>query len=76
VRSAGAILTTLTEAAAQGTALEMSYVNLEGRASDRVVHPLLVSGGYLTAYDEQSGERRTFAVSRISSVVPLEEPPD
>jgi predicted DNA-binding transcriptional regulator YafY len=36
-----------------------------------VVHPLLLSGGYLTAFDEESGERRTFAVSRISSLVVL-----
>jgi predicted DNA-binding transcriptional regulator YafY len=74
VRAAGAILARLTTAVAEGHPLEMSYVNLEGRASVRVVHPLLLSGGYLTAYDEESGERRTFAVSRISSLVELADP--
>jgi predicted DNA-binding transcriptional regulator YafY len=38
-----------------------------------VVHPLLLSGGYLTAYDEESGERRTFALSRISALTVLGE---
>jgi predicted DNA-binding transcriptional regulator YafY len=68
------VLTLLAEAVADGRALEMSYVNQEGRASTRVVHPLLLSGGYLTAYDEESGERRTFAASRISALVVLDDP--
>jgi hypothetical protein len=76
VRLPGQILTRLSTVAEQGGAVQMSYVNLEGRSSTRVVHPLLLSGGFLTAYDEQSGERRTFAVSRISSLAELDGPLD
>ncbi len=71
VRTPGQILARLGEVVDRGGAVEISYVNLEGRSSRRVLHPLLLSGGYLTAYDEESGERRTFAVSRISSLAEL-----
>lgn len=71
ITSPGAILTRLGEVVDAGGVVRMAYVNLEGRSTERVVHPLLLSGGYLTAYDEHSGERRTFAVSRISSLVVL-----
>lgn len=73
VRTPGAVLSRLYEVVDRGGAVEISYVNLEGRSSTRIVHPLLLSGGYLTAYDEESGERRTFAVSRISALTVLED---
>jgi predicted DNA-binding transcriptional regulator YafY len=73
VRTPGAVLNRLHEVVDAGGAVEIAYVNLEGRSSSRVVHPLLLSGGYLTAYDEESGERRTFAVSRISALAVLGE---
>jgi hypothetical protein len=71
VRTPGEVLVALAGAVEDGRAVQIAYVNLEGRSSSRVVHPLLLSGGYLTAFDEESGERRTFAVSRISSLVVL-----
>ncbi|MDQ1649848.1 MAG: hypothetical protein QOG60_1905, partial [Frankiaceae bacterium] len=71
ITAPGQILTRLGEVVDAGGVVRMAYVNLEGRATERVVHPLLLSGGYLTAYDEHSGERRTFAASRISSLVVL-----
>ena len=71
IRSPGAVLTRLSEILDAGGAVQIAYVNLEGRSSTRVVHPLLLSGGYLTAYDEETGERRTFALSRISGLTPL-----
>jgi predicted DNA-binding transcriptional regulator YafY len=73
VRLPGEVLVALAGAVDAGRAVQIAYVNLEGRSSLRVVHPLLLSGGYLTAYDEQTGERRTFAVSRISALVVLAE---
>jgi hypothetical protein len=76
VRVPGQILARLGDAVDGGSAVEISYVNLEGRSSTRVVHPLLLSGGYLTAYDEESGERRTFAVSRVSALAEIGEPKD
>lgn len=73
VRSSGAVLTALQAVVDDGGAVQIGYVDLEGRSTTRVVHPLLLSGGYLTAYDEQSGERSTFALSRISSLAVLED---
>ncbi len=71
ITTPGRILERLGEVVDAGGVVRMAYVNLEGRSTERVVHPLLLSNGYLTAYDEHSGERRTFAVSRISSLVVL-----
>jgi predicted DNA-binding transcriptional regulator YafY len=76
IREPGQILMCLADVVDVGGAVQISYVNLEGRSSTRVVHPLLLSGGFLTAYDEESGERRTFAVSRISSLIELDEQVD
>jgi hypothetical protein len=73
VRSTGAVLKALNVVVEQGGAVEISYIDLDGRSNTRVVHPLLLSGGYLTAYDEQTGSRSTFAVSRISSLAVLED---
>ncbi len=59
------ILRLLRASAADSGAVWISYVNAEGRRSRRTVHPTLVSGGFLIGYDDESGERRTFAISRI-----------
>jgi predicted DNA-binding transcriptional regulator YafY len=60
-----AIQVLLREAAADGAVVWISYVNAQGRPSRRTVHPTLVSGGFLVGLDDGSGERRTFAISRI-----------
>lgn len=65
VRTPVAIQQLLREAAADGGPVWISYVNVQGRQSERTVHPTLVSGGYLVGLDDESGERRTFAISRI-----------
>jgi predicted DNA-binding transcriptional regulator YafY len=38
-------------------------------ATQRVVEPISVRGGQLTAYDPASGRVRDFAIHRITSVV-------
>ncbi len=45
-----------------------------GPRLDRIVDPLTVEGGPLTARDHRSDDVRTFAVHRITSVKPLDVP--
>jgi hypothetical protein len=65
-----AIANLLREAAADSSAVWISYVNAEGRHSRRTVYPTLVSGGFVIGLDDESGERRTFAISRIQEAAP------
>jgi Helicase conserved C-terminal domain len=65
-----AIANLLREAAADSAAVWISYVNAEGRHSRRTVYPTLVSGGFVIGLDDESGERRTFAISRIQEAAP------
>jgi hypothetical protein len=70
VGSPEAISNLLRDAAAESSAVWISYVNAEGRHSRRTVYPTLVSGGFLIGLDDESGERRTFAISRIREAAP------
>ena len=49
----------------------ISYVDNHGTRSQRVVDPVSVEGGVLTAHDHRSEDLRTFAVHRITTVTPL-----
>jgi predicted DNA-binding transcriptional regulator YafY len=51
----------------------LGYVNAAGQSSSRIVEPLAVEGGYLSAYDHRSEERRTFALHRITEVGDLDD---
>ncbi|WP_028472730.1 helicase C-terminal domain-containing protein [Nocardioides alkalitolerans] len=64
-------LTLLREATETRSTVRISYVDNHGSFLDRVVEPLRVEGGQLTAYDHRSDAERTFAVHRITTVVPL-----
>ena len=66
--SAAEILAAVQEAVASGSRLRIGYVNSSGAVSDRVVAPISLGGGYVVAYDEQSEERRTFSISRITGL--------
>ena len=46
----------------------IGYVNNHGSTVERVVAPVKVEGGWLTAYDHRSDEVRSFAVHRITGV--------
>jgi len=46
----------------------LSYLDDAGTRSERVVDPLDVEDGRLTAFDHRSGRTRTFALHRISQV--------
>lgn len=60
-------LATLQAAARSGESVWIGYVDRHGSTSERVVDPIRVDGGWLTAYDHRSGEVRTFAVHRVSA---------
>ncbi|MGB3353689.1 MAG: helicase-associated domain-containing protein [Mycobacterium sp.] len=50
----------------------IGYVDPAGVATQRVVAPINVRGGQLTAYDPASGRVREFAIHRVTSVVAAE----
>ena len=66
-------MTALYQAAADGRALWIGYLNAEGEASQRMIEPRVVVGGQVTAYDHRSGEVRTFLVHRVTGVAPADE---
>jgi hypothetical protein len=70
-QSPAVLLGVLHEAAQAGAPVWMGYVDNDGSTSERVVDPLRVEGGRLTAFDHRSDEVRAFAVHRITSVRPL-----
>jgi predicted DNA-binding transcriptional regulator YafY len=51
----------------------IGYVDHHGQTTDRVVDPLRVERGYLTAYDHRLDEVHTFAVHRITGVAGLDD---
>lgn len=61
-------LAALREAAEAGATVWIDYLDNHGTSTERVVDPLRVEGGQLTAYDHRSDDTRTFAVHRISGV--------
>lgn len=63
-------LAALREAAQDSGSVWMSYMDQNGTLSERVVDPLRVDAGWLTAYDHRSSVTRRFAVHRIRKVAP------
>lgn len=61
----------LREAVESGATVLIGYVDNQGTSSDRLVDPIRVEGGSLTAYDHRSDDVRTFAVHRITTVRPV-----
>lgn len=64
-------LATLREAVEARTSVWIGYVDNHGSTAERVVDPVKVEGGWLTAYDHRSEEIRSFAVHRITGVTAL-----
>jgi hypothetical protein len=62
------IITELRRALGKGATLWIGYVDNHGASSERVIDPVRLEGGWLTAFDHRSGEVRSFAVHRISGV--------
>lgn len=64
----------LRQAADSHGAVWMGYVDSDGSTTRRLVEPVAVFGGSMTAFDRLRGALRTFALHRITQVEPL--PPD
>jgi hypothetical protein len=61
-------LVALREAAETGSPVLISYVDNHGTRTERIVDPVSVEGGVLTARDHRADDVRTFAIHRITSV--------
>jgi hypothetical protein len=64
-------LAALREAAESGTPVLITYVDNHGTRTERIVDPVSVEGGVLTANDQRADDVRTFAVHRITAVRPI-----
>ena len=64
-------LAVLREAVEAGSRVWIGYVDNHGATVERVVDPVKVEGGWLSAFDRRVEEVRSFAVHRITAVKPL-----
>ncbi|MFE7380662.1 helicase-associated domain-containing protein [Streptomyces zhihengii] len=71
--TAAETLATVQAAALTGSALWIGYVNADGAASQRVIAPVRVEGGFVTGYDHTADEVRTYPLHRITGVAELVE---
>ncbi|GHI06848.1 DNA-binding protein [Streptomyces cellostaticus] len=69
--SSAETLATVQAAVLTGGSLWIGYVNAEGSASQRVIAPIRVEGGFVTAYDHTADEVRTYPLHRITGVAEL-----
>ncbi|WP_157877881.1 WYL domain-containing protein, partial [Streptomyces kanamyceticus] len=69
--TAAETLATMQAAVLTGEAVWIGYVNAEGSASQRVIAPVRVEGGFVTAYDHTADEVRTYPLHRITGVAEL-----
>ncbi len=70
--SPGGALSALRDAVERRASVVIGYADHQGVISDRVVAPVRVEGGQLTAHDRAADDVRSFAVHRIRSVRPTE----
>ena len=68
-------LAALREAVEVGRAVLISYVDNQGVSTERIVDPMRVDGGWLTARDHRADDVRQFAVHRIRTVNPVDSAP-
>ncbi|CAM5602316.1 hypothetical protein GCM10010329_50510 [Streptomyces spiroverticillatus] len=73
--SSAETLATVQAAAMTGSALWIGYVNADGAASQRVIAPVRVEGGFVTAYDHTADEVKTYPLHRITGVAELADDP-
>ncbi|WP_329566599.1 helicase C-terminal domain-containing protein [Kitasatospora sp. NBC_01266] len=66
-------LAALQTAVLLGERMWIGYINAEGLASQRVIDPVKVEGGYVTAFDHHAEKLNTFALHRITGVAELDE---
>jgi len=68
-----ATLALLEQAMSEGRPVLLGYRGAQGQDSRRIVEPERIGGGLLTAYDQKSQERRSFALHRITDATLLED---
>lgn len=61
----------LREALEASRSLWIGYADNSGTTTERVVEPIKLDSGFLTAYDLRTAEVRTFTVARITGVAPV-----
>ena len=64
----------LRDAVARGGRLWIGYLDQQGQASSRIVEPVRVEGGFLTAYDATRDSIQRFALHRITGVAQVDPP--
>lgn len=64
-------LAALREAIEAESTVLVGYVDNQGVSSERVIDPISIEGGSLTAHDHRADDVRAFAVHRITTVRPL-----
>ncbi|MET7914800.1 helicase C-terminal domain-containing protein [Streptomyces avermitilis] len=69
--SSAETLATMQAAVLTGEAVWIGYVNAEGTATQRVIAPIRVEGGFVTAYDHTADEVRTYPLHRVTGVAEL-----
>ncbi|HZG98558.1 MAG TPA: hypothetical protein VEY14_09865, partial [Nocardioidaceae bacterium] len=60
----------LREAAQSGVSVWLAYLDQAGTLTERIVDPVRVEAGRLTAHDHRSGRTQDFALHRVSRVGP------
>lgn len=60
----------LREAAQSGVSVWLAYLDQAGTLTERIVDPVRVEAGRLTAHDHRSGRTQEFALHRVSRVGP------
>ena len=68
-------LAALREAVEAGRPVLIGYVDNQGVSTERIVDPVRVDGGWLTARDHRADDVRQFAVHRIRTVNPVDSAP-
>ncbi|MEU6197870.1 helicase-associated domain-containing protein [Streptomyces sp. NPDC047061] len=71
--TAAETLATMQAAVLTGDTVWIGYVNAEGTATQRVIAPIRVEGGFVTAYDHTADEVRTYPLHRVTGVAELAE---
>ncbi|MFH0250117.1 hypothetical protein ACG5V6_18120 [Streptomyces chitinivorans] len=51
--------------------MRIGHVDADGTAGERVVEPVRVEGGFVTAYDHTAEEVRTYPLHRVTGAAPL-----
>jgi XPB/Ssl2-like helicase family protein/WYL domain-containing protein len=68
-------LAALRDAVESGRTVLIGYVDNQGVSTERIVDPVRVDGGWLTARDHRADDVRQFAVHRIRTVNPVDSAP-